>query len=781
MKNYFLKSILRGFRKQKMVMVINLLGLSFGLALVMFISIYLANEVNADKFHKNLKFIYRVDAKVQSTIYPITADPLANWLKQNFPEIELSSRIFTPFFKTLQYVTVNNNSFEVEKPLFVDPSFFQIFTFPVASGKISEQSSNNYSVILTEPLAKKLFGSENPVGKTLSFCGKNLFTVTAVLEELPANSTLQFDILFPFNVVSDYSKFKLNNWNNSAYQTIVLTKSAPALLNDKITNLFNRQFPNSGFKYSLTSLSAIHFSQDSVYDLLFNRGSKAELILFLIVALCVLFIAVINFVNMSIALSALRVKEIGIHKIEGATRSKLLIQLVGESVLVSVASAIIALFLIELFFPVFNNLLQNPITRSLIRDPKFYAALAGLGLMTGLIAGIYPAIKFSSMPVTAVLQSKKTLIQKRKWDDLLLVFQFTISLALIISSLFLNKQMSYIQTHELGFDKEHILYVPLSDQLFKQKDMIKEKLSRIPGVVHISSSDFIPGQTYSIWRLDLKAHGENREFDTFHTQVDPGYVKTLGLKIVQGRDFDPLRPSDRNKYLVNEAFIKSFKVDNISEISINGAQIIGLVKDFNFYSLHQNVTPLAIRLSDHNPSAILIRMKVPNVKDIQRIIFAIKACITEDIPDAFFDVRFMNNHIQSLYQKEIKTAYLLNCFTFFAILISCLGLFALALLTINNRTKEIGIRKVNGAKISEIMITVNKDFLKAFVLANVLALPVAYYAMYRWLQNFAYKTELSWWIFALAGSIALGIALLTVSWQSWKAATRNPVEALRYE
>ena len=779
---YFFKSAFRGFRKQKMTTLINLFGLSIGLALVLFISTYLVNEFQTDKFHKNSESIYRVDMEYQSNVYPVTPDPLAGWLKDKFTEVESSARIFSPFFRTLQYVTVGGQSFDVGNPLFVDPAFFEIFSFPVVSGKTSGQPDDNYSVVLTEPLARKIFGNEDPLGKTMSFCGKGLFTVTAVMKELPSNSSLQFDILFPFRVVNDYNHFDPNNWGNSAYHTIITTKSSSALLAGKISREFKKQFPDNDSKFILTSLPDIHFSSASVYDLVFRHGSKPELYLFLMVAIGVLFIAIINFVNLSVALSSFRTKETAIRKIEGASQRSLIVRFIAESAFISLLSAVIALVLFLLLFPLFNGLLEIPVSKSLFGNPWFYSGLFGLGLVTGLIAGIYPALKFSNVPSVKVLTSRQySSIRSEKWGKSLLVFQFVISIALIASALLINKQREFIQRQELGFDKEHVLYVPLTDEIIRKKDIVSEQLSRIPGVKHVSTCDFMPGQTYSQWRMNVKTGGEDKECEFSHTQVNSGYAQTLGLSIVQGRDFDFARPADNLNYLVNETFVKKYIVGNPLEATLNGAKILGVVKDFNFYSLHQQVAPLAIRLSDQNASILLIRTNIPTTGAASQLIGNVKNCISQNVDEAYVDVRFLDQHIQGLYQKETKAARLLNCFTFFAIFISCLGLFALAFLTINSRIKEIGIRKVNGARISEILTMLNKDFVKWVAIAFVIATPIAYYAMNKWLENFAYKTELSWWIFALAGLLALGIALLTVSWQSWRAATKNPVEALRYE
>jgi putative ABC transport system permease protein len=782
MVRYFFRSVFRGFRRQKMITLVNLLGLSIGLVLVMFISIYLICEQQTDRFHKNSENIYRVEGEFRSKIYPITPGPMAGWLKENFAEVESSARIFSPFYKSLQYATVENQSFELDNPLFVDPSFFQIFSFAVASGKTPGQSDDKSPVVLTEPLAKKMFGDENPIGKTLSYCGKGLFTVAAVLKELPPNSSMQFDMLLPFASVEDYLGFKLNDWGRSTYHTILVSKSSPAMLAAKINQEIKKPLPDNEFRYFLTSLNDIHFSSGSVYDTIFRHGSKAQLYLFLIVAISVLCVAVINFVNLSVALSSLRIKETGIRKIEGAGRAGILLRFIAESVLIGLLSAIIAAILIELLFPFFNNLLQYHIGRSSIRNPWFYVGIMSLGMVTGLLAGIYPAFKFSRIRVASVMKSSQySAIRNGKWGNSLLVIQFTTSIILIISALFLNRQMDYIQTRELGFDKEHVLYMPLSDGILKQKDLIQEQLEKIPGVAHVASCDFIPGQPYSQWPLKVYNGDESKEYYSCHTQISDEYVKTLGLEIVAGRDFDKARTEDKNNYLVNESFVKEYGLTHPLDATINGAKIIGVVQDFNFGSLHESITPLAIRYSEEKATKIMIRVNTTGRKAFTQLIASIKNTISRDVPDTYVEVKFLDQFIQNQYQKETKTAYLLNCFTFFSIFISCLGLFALAVLTINSRIKEVGIRKVNGARVSEVLILLNRDFVKWVAIAFVIATPIAYYAMNKWLESFTYKTTLSWWIFALAGLLALGIALLTVSWQSWKAATRNPVEALRCE
>ncbi len=785
MTNSIFKSIIRGLQKQKLTTFINLLGLSIGLALVLFISLYLFNELRADKFHQNAQNIYRVERwDTRLGILPATSGLMAEWLKDNFAEIELTARV-ADLNETSKYVTANNRNFEVQNPVFVDSTFYRMFSFPVACGNIAEGFNNKYSVVLTAPLAKKLFGEENPVGQTLGFCGENLFTVVAVLQEIPGNSSMQFDMLLPFSCWSEYSGFGSNDWRIVSFNTFVVFKSNSGALAQKINQGMKKQFPDGQSTFLLRPLTEIHFCSDCVFDRLFKHGNKTELYVFMLVAIVILLIAVVNFINLTLALSALRFKENGIRKIEGASKMQLLSRFMAESVLISMVATVLAMFLVELFFLLFNNLLDNSLGHSHLRQPWFYIGLAGLGLLTGLVTGAYPAFKFSRAGVTSILRNGQTpKIGSGKWGDRLLVFQFAISIALIISTLFLNRQMNFIQTRKLGFDKDQLMYVPLPDELKSKKDLIIAKLKDLSGIGQVATSDAVFGSPFGKWGRYLNSDGENKLVMFECAQASEGYVQTLGLQILQGRDFDPSRPTDKNCFLVNEAFVKKYGLNdplNASFVNDNGQdKIIGVVKDFNFGSLHQQVAPLAI-CNSNECTVLMIRINASSLKGVSGLIGTIKKSISDIAPGAFIDVQFVDTQIQHQYIKEKRASQLISTFSFFAILISCLGLFAMATLTINKRTKEIGIRKINGAKVSEVMSMLNRDFVKWIVIAFVIATPVAWYAMSKWLESFAYKTTLSWWIFALAGLLALVVALLTVSWQSWKAATRNPVDALRYE
>ena len=777
-----LKYFIRGLRKKKLVTFINLLGFSIALTLIMFIAVFLKNELQADQFHKNINTIYRVDAEVKSKTYPLTAAPMSDWLKDGFPSITESARIFSPFYKNLSYVTIGEQSYEINKPVFADPAFFTVFSFPLKYGSITNDFDTKNSVVLTEPLARKLFGNEDPVGKTIRYSGKNELSVMAVLKTLPANSSMDFDLLLPFASFNDYNSFDLTSWSRLTYQTFIVTNENPKLLAKGVNKKIKEQFPEKEFTYSLIPLKDIHFSPNADYDNIFRHESESSMYLFMIVAIAILLIAIINFLNLTIASSSLRVKENMIRRIEGANGIQLSFQYVLEAVLISFTASLIVIVFIELLFPVFNNLLDSPLNKAQARQPWFYISIVVISLITGVLSGIYPALKFSRATKNASFNTK-TLLKTGadKWNNLLLVFQFSTSIVLIIATMFIIKQMNFIQTQELGFNKAQLLYLRLSDELVQQKDAILTKLENTPGVVSANTCDFVPGQAYSQRILSVDVNGEQVSHQIFHTKVSEDYLKTLNLEIIEGRDFHKGRQADQLNFIVNETFVKEYGITNPLGKIVDGGKIIGVVKDFNFNSLHQSVGPMTIRLTDGDQTSMMIKTDVVGLAGISALISSMKNKIKEVVPDAFVEIKFLNDQIQHQYIKEIKAQKLLTYFSFFAIFISAMGLFGLVIFTTNQRRKEIGVRKVNGAKISEVLAMLNKDFIKWVAIAFVIASPIAYYAMNKWLENFAYKTTLSWWIFALAGLLAFGIALLTVSFQSWKAATRNPVEALRYE
>ena len=767
--------------RRPLFFIINIFGLSIGIACVTFISLYIFNEIEYDQFHENANKIYRVEAKHPSFKLAVTPAPFSQWCKDNFSEVECITRIYRSFHVTNNYVVKNNNTIQVKKALFVDPGFFNVFSFDIIHGNPKNSFLDKNSIVVSESLANKIFPHEDPLGKTLKYNGKEMHTIVGIIEDTPSNSSIQYDVLLPFACFETYNSYPLDNWFNFAYQTLLVSNSNPEQIGTKINQLIKSQInEHNEFTYYLTSFTDIHFSPESQNDQIFLRGSKAQLTIFLLIAISILGLAIFNFINMSVALSSLKMKEMGIRKVEGASKHTLIKSFIADSVIISLFATIIATILIIALFPKFNLLIQNPIPLHQIFQIKYFALLLAIGLFTGFLAGLYPALKFTGKSTLVLLKANKTGNSNTgKWKGGLVVLQFSISVALIISTIFLYKQMVFLQNKNLGFDKEQILNIPLSDNLLKKTDVLQEELKDIPGALSTCLSDILPGQAYSNWRFTINVNGEEKKIDVNHCQVSSEFVKTLGLKIVSGRDFIN-NSTDKDCYIINESFIKTYGITDPFAIKLHDKEVLGVVKNFNYNSLHQTIEPLVIRCSNYNKQ-LSVRLASNSISQIEDLKQKIEGVIAKVDSDVHVELQFMNSLLEKQYEKELKALTLVGYFSILAILISCLGLLAITLLSINNRVKEVGIRKVNGANKLDVLLMLNKDFLKWVLIAFILACPIAWYVMNKWLQNFAYKTELSWWIFALAGIIAVGIALLTVSWQSWRAALRNPVESLRYE
>ncbi len=506
----YLKLLFRGIFKRKLTTSISLFGFSIALTLIMFIALFLKNELTNDSFHKNFSQIYRVDSEYKTNIYPLTAAPMADWLSDNFSEVKQSARMFSPYFKSLYYVKKDNISYEIENPVFVDPSFFDVFSFPIKAGTISEDFDTKNAIVLTEPLAKKLFGNDNPIGKTLQYSGKDGFTVVAVLESLPSNSTMHFDLLLPFASFNDFNTFSLEDWGRLTYQTFVITDQEPLAFESQINLKMKDQFPDKEFKYLVSPLKDIHFSPNAEYDNIFRHESRTSLHLFMAIAIAILLIAVINFLNLTLASSSLRTKELKIRQIEGANRVQLSMQYIIEAVLISLMASFVAIAFIEVLFPSFNNVLESPLATSQIREPWFYLIIFSISIVTGILSGIYPALKFSKTNNISLNNKSGTSAFSSKWNSILLVFQFAASIILVISTLVIIKQSNYIQNCQLGFNKEHVLYLRLDDNLIQHKQTILDKLENLPEIISATTCDFIPGQAYSQQLLSVNLNGEEK-------------------------------------------------------------------------------------------------------------------------------------------------------------------------------------------------------------------------------------------------------------------------------
>jgi len=785
-----IKLIFRMLKRQISTSSINIFGLAIGFTFVILAGIYAFSEMSFERFHENHKTIYRVEWGTSDMTTCSTSGIMSSWIKENIPEVVHSARVLNDnnFGFIERNIVYNQTKYNINNPLIVDYDFFSMFSFGVLSGEVKSFSTDKYSVALSKPLAKRIFGNENPIGKAIEYKGE-MFTIRAVMDEIPLNSSIRFDMLLPASNLPD---FVTMDWQNRTLQTFIQgDKLVPAnqlqlKISSELTSVFNSlgytEQTSSG-NYQLNQLDKIYYS-DSSFDNVCVHGNRKTTLMLLSLVSIVLLIALLNYENTILSGASESIKKIGIRSVNGSSRTNNIRFLVYQAILPSIIAVAIA-FLIG--FPT-KNILGNflNITMPDLKFSYFVVALL-IGALTGVLVGLFPALKFTSYKITSSLKESNNSGKKvNRIGNVFSVAQFAASIALIISVFTIYKQMNFVFSESSkNLADGAVIYMPIANrgaQTAPNIKRIEEALKRIPEIEKVSTCLSIPGDEHysDLGGIPLVKNGEEELIRINHNMAGANYPKTMGFELAKGRFFDDKTASDKLSYIVNEAFIKKHGIQDISSILLNGSPIIGVVKDFHYNSLHNEIEPVAIRYEESYQSRIVVKLASANTslsETVKKI-----TQVTDNIDNtAISDVLFLDQHVAKLYEKEIQISNILFVLALFSILISGMGLFSMSMLISKMRNKEIGIRKVNGAKVSEILSMLNKDFVKWVVIAFVIATPVAWYAMNKWLENFAYKTNLSWWIFALAGILALGIALLTVSWQSWRAATRNPVETLRYE
>jgi predicted permease len=771
-KNY-LKVAFRNLMKHRGYTIINITGLTLGMLCCLLIMLWVQDELSFDRFHKNSDRLYIVVHKNEngwSSSSPWAMTPV---LKNDFPEIEKASRVST---QNLQ-VKYNEQNF-YENVAFVDPDFLEMFTFPLIQGNPASVLNVRQSAVISEKIAKKYFRNENPIGKNFQLNQNTNVTVTGIIKDIPSNSSFSFDILVP---IINLGEDRLATWSSEAPAYVMLRKNANVeRLRVKMAgtiNKYDKRMDNSNITDDIFPNSRLH-----LYGLNGN-GSIFNVFIFSAIAIIVLIVACINFINLVTAKASIRGKEIGMRKVLGADKKHIIWQFWGETLVLSIIAFVIAFVLALIILPYFNILADKNLTIN-FRSPVLILSSLSIILLTSILACSYPVLLFSSLRPIKVLKesfssgSKKTNI---RWT--LVVVQFTVSIILIVMAITMNRQFNYIHNINLGFNREQVIALPLNDDFRKQYETIKNNLLQYPNITHITSSSHSPNNiNYSnpvYWEGRSSDQYERMSYDV----VDYDYLETFEIKLSEGRNFSKEFSTDQQNYIVNEAAVAFMKMDSpigkMFSIWQNEGKIIGVVKDFHSVSLHNEIQPVVMTLTPYMPpTQVFIRIKPEN---IQASLSTIENTWKKFVLNYPFQYEFLDDVFRRQYNDEKKIKTLLQIFSALAIFISCIGLFGLAVFVTQRRNKEIGIRKIAGANILEITGLIFQDFAKWLLLAIAFSIPIAWLIMHKWLENFAYKTELSWWIFALAGLLALGIALLTVSWQSWRAATRNPVEALRYE
>ncbi|GAB4017222.1 ABC transporter permease [Spirosoma koreense] len=791
LRNYG-KIAFRNLAKNKTFSVINTLGLALGMACSLLIVLWIRDERGVDAFHANKDQLYRIymreffSGKMQGVIW--TPGPLAAELKKEIPEIQFATAYEWPNRQTFSVGA------KVAKQITnaAAPDFFRMFSVKLLQGTPETAIKEPTSLAISHSMADVFFGSpEAAIGKSIRYDNRTDMTVTAVFENLPKNSTLQFDCLRNWDAyVADG-----NNWGKSWGTTDPLTffmlrpDADPAKVEAKMKHMLDKFNRDEGkpFHTELAMQPFHEYYLNSNFKNAHIDGGRIEYVrLFSIVAVFILLIACVNFMNLATARSAKRAKEVGVRKVVGALRSLLVGQFLGEAMLLTFFSIILAVLVVSLLLPAFNTLTSKQIALPFDALP-FWGGLVVLTLVTGLLAGSYPAFFLSSLNPIRVLKGTLKFDTKSTWlRQGLVVFQFALSIILIVGTIIIYRQVDYIQTKNLGYDRANLIYFPIEGDLAKNYDVLKTELGQLPGVSHVSYMTGDPASNGS-GTEDIRWTGSDPNDKVRFTPVGVGYdfVETMHLQLQEGRDFSKAFPADTNRFLINEAALKimGYKQPIGKPLTWGKQQgtIVGVLKDFHFQSLHTAIRPLIGYLRTQrlagNVNAI-VRIEAGKTKQILAQIEAICKRLNPTFP---FTYSFTDQEYARQYQSEQVISKLANYFAFLAIFISCLGLFGLAAFTAEQRTKEIGVRKVLGASVGSIIGLLSKDFLKPVAIAILLASPLAWWAMHQWLQDFAYKIDIEWWMFVLAGLLAIGIALLTVSFQSAKAALANPVKSLRSE
>jgi len=802
LKNYF-KVAVRFLLRYKAYTAINIIGLATGVTCCVLIMLFVRSEFSYDKFNAKANRIYRVwqyeKADGREFLNTVTPLPLAGALKTTFPEVEASCRVYA--FNTL--LKHGDNSFN-ENITMVDSSLFSIFDFKLLKGNPLNPFPLQNNAIITPEVAKKYFGDEDAVGKSIELQmgdDKIPFTIACIAKKAPEESSIKYDILISYsNAKYLFRPRMFTNWFNVFNETYVLLgdKVNAASLEKKFPGMMKQQlganYGSEQYDIHLQPLTKIHLDTSLPGGNSAVSNPKYAYILSTIGVL-ILLIACINFITLSIGRSTTRALEVGVRKAMGAERTQLIKQFWGEALLVTVIAFVLGLVLAWLLLQPFNTLIDRHLV--LYFDPLFIAFCVLLAGVIALIAGIYPAIILSGFNPVEVLKGKLNLKSNAGFlRKSLITGQFAVSIVMIICTIIVSKQMNYIQTKDIGYNKEHVVIVPTNKSRndgFALAKLYKTELLKYPEVADVTTSVFSLAENQ--WAT-LGYADEKKAYHSFQfNQVQPGFVQAMNIKMLQGRSFSQENIADyNNSIIVNEAFVKEYGLVNPVGKTFGRytQRIIGVMKDFNYESLHEEIKPLVLALNGDTimrqsqdvsfalspQPRISVRLKAGNITAGMNLL---KQAWQKVSPAQDFEYHFLDESLAAAYQEEQKSSTIVKIASTLSVLIACLGLFGLATLTVARRTKEIGIRKVLGANVGQIINLVSKEFIVLVIAAAIIAFPVAWWAMNNWLSGFAYRTGISWWVFALAGVISVLIALLTVSAQAIKVAVANPVKSLRTE
>ena len=792
-KNY-LKIALRNIKRYKGYSFINITGLAFGIACCLLISRYVMFELSYDKYHIDKERIFRVHQEFRDPngINPtsLSGAPLGPTLKENFPQVENYARMIEI---ARGLVKQGNISYYEDKRFYVDNDLFRILSIPFLQGDPKTALLRPGTIVITESLAKKYFGSENPYGQTITV-GKKNYEITGITVDPPGNTHFHFNLLMSLKTLEVGSNYPFQYWFYTNFHTYI--KLAPnteaTAFAEQIDPVLHEYYKNElgvgeTVQFKLHPVPDIHL-YSHLQDELEPAGNPTAIAIFALLSIFILLIACINFMNLATAKSAVRGKEVGIRKVAGAARRQLIIQFLSEAFMMSLLSIFVSLVIIMASLPLFNSIAGTGFTVNDFLNPIFAFALIAILVLVTFTAGGYPAFMLSSFqPITALKSKFRNAGEGSVMRKVLVVSQYTISILMIISTLIIYAQLNFMQNKNLGFDKEQKLILPVREKIADRYELIKNEFLRDPSFVSASFASTVPGRDITrVLTTSIADQPDKPGINMNYYFIDPDFLTQYGIQVVAGRAFQKELSSDQaNSYLINETAAKALGWKSPEEaigkkiVSIDSAEtVIGVVKDFNYQGLQNAIQPMVLEWRPAYFRQLTLSLKTEN---IPRALVYVENKWKELFPGIPYEYFFLDEDFQRLYQAEENFGKLISTFTFLALMIASLGLFGLASFMTEQRTKEIGVRKVLGASITGIVVLLSREFIKWVFLANLIAWPLAYYFMNNWLQNFAYRITISWWMFFVAGILALVMALITVSYQSIKAAIANPVDSLRYE
>lgn len=799
----YIKVALRNMRRHKGFYFINIVGLTIGIICFILIVLLVLDELSYDRYHEKANQIYRVEVRalVQDNEFhgATCCAPMAQTLVKEFPEVLASTRLSKFGNPVIRY---KEKVFSEERWFWADSTIFNVFTIPFIQGDSNTALIDPNTAVLTKSMAEKYFGKEDPVGKILNADNRQDYLITGVVEDVPQNSHVHYDFLASFETL-EFSRDQ--NWISNNFHTYFVLKKGTSnkdfetklqILAEKYVypqvkgalGVTPEEFFASGgeFEYSLQPLTEIHLHS----QLQFEHESNSNIVyvyIFSIVAIAILLIACINFVNLATARSANRAKEVGVRKTVGSTRNQLARQFIVEAIFLSTLAVLLALPFIEILLPFFNNLTGKNLSVPYLGNIVTIPLLIGISLFVGLLSGTYPAFFLSSFNPVAVLKGQSIGRRKSSWmRNILVVFQFTISVILIIGTFVVYKQLNFIQNRNLGFNREQIIIIHKVDDLGKKIWPFKQELLGFPGISSVANTSNLMGDSFGDNLYTPADRPSDQRQLIWRMWADPDFIQTYQIELARGSFFTSAVLEGHRAVVLNESAVNSLEIENPlgqKLIDMDGKEftIIGVVKDFHYDSLHKPIKSMLIH--PYGPDIgfgryLSVRIATDNVRETLSLL---EKSWKKYAPNQAFEYEFFDEHFARIYLSEEKTGQIFFLFSILAIAIACLGLFGLTSFVTQQRTKEIGVRKVLGASLSKILLLLTKQFIRWVLVANIIAWPVAYFVMYRWLENFAYRTNMGIWVFALSGALAFLIALITVSYQSIKVATANPVDSLRYE